>query len=66
LARARRSESFRGRIVKALRVHLGEPLEFVRRQLERTTTSSIPRSARRTGVYWADPRKVSAPNTVHR
>jgi site-specific recombinase XerD len=46
----------RGRIVMALRTYLGESLEFVGRRPE-------PDDRR---VYWAEPKKSCAPNTVHR
>jgi integrase len=57
----------RGRIVMALRVYLGEPLDFVGRRPEPDNYLLYPEKRtpdRR--VYWADPKKPCAPNTVHR
>jgi integrase/recombinase XerD len=57
----------RGRIVMALRMYLGDPLEFVGRRPEPDDYLLYPEKRtpdRR--VYWADPKKACAPNTVHR
>ncbi len=57
----------RGRIVMALRAYLGEPLEFVGRRPEPDDYLLYPEKRtpdRR--VYWADPKKPCASNTVHR
>jgi integrase/recombinase XerD len=57
----------RGRIVMALRSYLGEPLEFVARRPEPDDYLLYPEKRtpdRR--VYWAEPKKPCAPNTVHR
>lgn len=57
----------RGRIVMALGAYLGEPLEFVGRRPEPDDYLLYPEKRtpdRR--VYWADPKKPCAPNTVHR
>jgi integrase/recombinase XerD len=57
----------RGRIVMALRSYLGEPLEFVGRRPEPDDYLLYPEKRtpdRR--VYWADPKKPCASNTVHR
>jgi len=57
----------RGRIVMALRTYLGEPLEFVERRPEPDDYVLYPEKRtpdRR--VYWADPKKACASNTVHR
>jgi integrase len=57
----------RGRIVMALRAYLGEPLEFLDRRPEPDDYLLYPE--RRTPdrrVYWADPKKPCASNTVHR
>ncbi len=57
----------RGRIVMALRSYLGEPLEFVGRRPEPDDYLLYPEKRtpdRR--VYWAEPKKPCASNTVHR
>ena len=57
----------RGRIVMALQTYLGEPLEFVGRRPEPDDYLVYPEKRtpdRR--VYWAEPKKACAPNTVHR
>jgi len=57
----------RGRIVMALRTYLGEPLEFVGRRPEPDDYLLYPEKRtpdRR--VYWAEPKKPCASNTVHR
>jgi integrase/recombinase XerD len=57
----------RGRIVMALKAYLGEPLEFLGRRPEPEDYLLYPEKRtpdRR--VYWADPKKPCAPNTVHR
>ena len=57
----------RGRIVMALKAHLGEPLEFVGRRPEPDDYLLYPEKRtldRR--VYWAEPKKPCAPNTLHR
>ena len=57
----------RGRIVMALKAYLGEPLEFVGRRPEPDDYLLYPEKRtpdRR--VYWADPKKPCASNTVHR
>jgi integrase len=51
----------------ALRAYLGEPLEFIGRRPEPDDFLLYPEKrtpGRR--VYWADPKKPCAPNTVHR
>jgi site-specific recombinase XerD len=57
----------RGRIVMTLKAYLGEPLEFVGRRPEPDDYLLYPEKRtpdRR--VYWAEPKKPCAPNTVHR
>jgi integrase len=57
----------RGRIVMALKAYLGEPLDFVGRRPEPDDYLLYPEKRtpdRR--VYWAEPKKSCAPNTVHR
>jgi integrase len=57
----------RGRIAMALKAYLGEPLDFVGRRPEPDDYLLYPEKRtpdRR--VYWADPKKPCASNTVHR
>ena len=57
----------RGRIVTALQVYLADELDFVGRTPEPDDFLLYPEKRtpdRR--VYWADPKKRCAPNTVHR
>ncbi len=57
----------RGRIVTALQVYLADELDFVGRTPEADDFLLYPEKRtpdRR--VYWADPKKRCAPNTVHR
>lgn len=57
----------RGRIVMAIGAYLGEPLEFVERRPQ--PDDYLLYSEKRTPdrrIYWADPKKPCASNTVHR